>query len=124
ERDLTAGESSWSGSPGMAQGDLALLCRRPLDTLSADAMVRLTAMSFEQAQELKRRTIGSDLSALLQITGVYQDRPASKSFWKRQSAQVSCTTRQLAQLRPPIKLSEFPWGHPQLFMFPAFRASF
>jgi len=106
ERDFL-GEMLWSCEPETRAGDLALLYRKSINHLSTGTLMRKFSMTREAAEDVKRREIGKDISAVWKVTsgnlGPFSPWPAS------------CCVRQLRRLDPPLKFDELKkvralWG--------------
>ena len=93
------GEMLWSCEPGTRKGDLILLYRKSINQLTVDTLIRRFGMTREVAQDIKKRGVGKDISALWQAVSDSKRQP----LWKW---PYGCYVRQIQKLNPPISLEE------------------
>jgi hypothetical protein len=82
----------------MKRGDLALLYRKSMKKLTPQDLTEMLHIPLEQAVELKRHDIGSDVAAIWEITAGDQG--------PIQGWEITCLIRHLARIQPPLRLSE------------------
>lgn len=93
------GEILWSCEPGTRKGDLILLYRKSINNLTVNTLIRRFKMTKEVAQDIKKRGVGKDISALWRAV----------SNGKRQLLwgwPYGCYVRKIQKLNPPVSLEE------------------
>lgn len=110
------GEMLWSCEPGTHKGDLILLYRKSINQLTIDALIRRFGMTREVAQDIKKRGVGKDISALWQAVS-YSKR---KIFWWWPHG---CYVREIKKFNPPIGLEDLK-AVPELKRWEALRLNF
>jgi hypothetical protein len=98
ERDFQE-EILWSCEPGTRKGDLILLYRKSINQLTVDALIRRFKMTKEVAQDIKKKRVGKDISALWQA--VSNSRRQLLWGWP-----YGCYVREIQKLNPPVSLEE------------------
>jgi hypothetical protein len=115
ERDYQ-GEILWSCEPGTRRGDLILIYRKSINNLTANTLTRRFKMAKDVAQDIKKRGVGKDISALW--------RAVSDS--KRQLLlgwPYGCYVREIQKLNPPVSLEELK-SVPELRRWKSLRWNF
>jgi len=64
------GEVFWSCEPETRKGDLILFYRKSINQLSVNTLTRRFKMTKEVAQDIKKREVGKDISALWQVVSM------------------------------------------------------
>ena len=93
------GEILWSCEPGTRKGDLILLYRKSINNLTVNTLIRRFKMTKEVAQDIRKRGVGKDISALWQAV----------SDGKRQLLwgwPYGCYVREIQKLNAPVRLEE------------------
>ncbi|MBW2020551.1 MAG: EVE domain-containing protein [Deltaproteobacteria bacterium] len=93
------GEVFWSCEPETRKGDLILLYRKSINQLSVNTLTRRFKMTKEVAQDIKKREVGKDISAVWQAVSNSKRR----FFW---GWPYGCYVKEIQKLNPPIKLDE------------------
>jgi predicted RNA-binding protein with PUA-like domain len=115
ERDYQGG-ILWSCEPGTRKGDLILLYRKSINNLTVDTLIRRFKMTKEVAQDIKKRGVGKDISALWRAV----------SDGKRQLLwgwPYGCYVRKIQKLDPPVSLEELK-AVPELKRWKSLRWNF
>jgi hypothetical protein len=115
ERDYQV-EILWSCEPGTRKGDLILLYRKSINNLTVDTLIRRFKMTKEVAQDIKKRGVGKDISALWRAV----------SNGKRQLLwgwQYGCYVQKIHKLNPPVGLEELK-AVPELKRWKSLRWNF
>jgi hypothetical protein len=98
ERDFQ-GKILWSCDPSTRKGDLILLYRKSINKLTVNVLMRRFKMTKEVAQDIKKRGIGKDISALWQA--VSDSRRQSLWRWSH-----GCYVQEIQKLKPPVRMEE------------------
>ena len=93
------GEILWSCEPGTRKGALILLYRKSINQLTIDALIRKFKMTKEVAQDIKKRGVGKDISALWQAVS-----DSKRKFWW--GWPYGCYVIEIQKINPPISLEE------------------
>lgn len=110
------GEILWSCEPGTRKGDLILLYRKSINNLTVNTLIRRFKMPKEVAQDIKKRGVGKDISALWRAV----------SDGKRQLLwgwPYGCYVRKIQKLDPPVSLEELK-AVPELKRWESLRWNF
>jgi hypothetical protein len=110
------GEILWSCEPGTRKGDLILLYRKSINQLTIDALIRSFGMTKEVAQDIKKRGVGKDISALWQAVSDSKRQP----LW---GWPYGCYVREIQKFNPPVRLEELK-AVPALKRWEALRWNF
>ncbi|MBU4257925.1 MAG: EVE domain-containing protein [Proteobacteria bacterium] len=110
------GEVFWSCEPETRKGDLILLYRKSINQLSVNTLTRRFKMTKEVAQDIKKREVGKDISALWQAVSNSKRR----FFW---GWPYGCYVKEIQKLNPPIKLDELK-ASPELRRWESLRWNF
>lgn len=110
------GEVFWSCEPETRKGDLILLYRKSINQLSVNTLSRRFKMTKEVAQDIKKREVGKDISALWQAVSNSKRR----FFW---GWPCGCYVKEIQKLNPPIKLDELK-SIPELRRWKSLRWNF
>jgi len=93
------GKILWSCEPGTRKGDLILLYRKSINQLTINDLIRKFKMTKEVAQDIKKRGVGKDISALWQTVSDSK----RKIFWKW---KYGCDMQEIQKFNPPVRLEE------------------
>ncbi len=93
------GRIFWSCEPQTRKGDLILLYRKSINQLTANDLNQKFKMTREAAQDIKKRGVGKDVSALWQAVADSKRRFSWK--WPH-----GCYVREIQKLNPPVRLEE------------------
>ncbi len=110
------GEVFWSCEPETRKGDLILLYRKSINQLSVNTLTRRFKMTKEVAQDIKKREVGKDISAVWQAVSNSKRR----FFW---GWPYGCYVKEIQKLNPPIKLDELK-SIPELRRWKSLRWNF
>jgi len=99
ERNFEGVEVFWSCEAGTRKGDLILLYRKSINQLTVNALARRLQLTKEVAQDIKKRGIGKDISAIWQAVSDSK----RQFFW---GWSYGCYIRQIRKLSPPLRLEE------------------
>lgn len=110
------GEILWSCEPGTRKGDLILLYRKSINQLTVDALIRRFKMTRKVAQDIKKRGVGKDISALWQAVS----NSKRKLLWEW---PYGCYVREIQKLNPPVSLEELK-AVPELKRWKSLRWNF
>lgn len=110
------GEMLWSCEPWTHKGDLILLYRKSINQLTVDALIRRFGMTRDVAQDIKKRGIGKDISALWQA--VSDSKRKIFCWWPH-----GCYVREIQKFNPPIGLENLK-AVPELKRWEALRLNF
>ena len=110
------GEVFWSCEPETRKGDLILLYRKSINQLSVNTLTRQFKMTKEVAQDIKKREVGKDISAVCQAVSNSKRR----FFW---GWPYGCHVKEIQKLNPPIKLDELK-SIPELRRWESLRWNF
>jgi hypothetical protein len=83
------GEILWSCEPGTRKGDLILLYRKSINQLTVVALIRRFKMTKEVAQDIKKKRVGKDISAIWQAVSNSMT-PDGNSGHERLSHAATC----------------------------------
>lgn len=110
------GEILWSCEPETRKGDLILLYRKSINNLTVNTLIRRFNMTEEVAQDIKKRRVGKDISAVWRAV----------SGGKRQSLwgwPYGCYVQEIQKLNPPLSLEELK-AVPELKRWKSLRWNF
>jgi hypothetical protein len=110
------GKAFWSCEPETRKGDLILLYRKSINQLSVNTLTRRFKMTKNVAQDIKKREVGKDISALWQAVSNSKRR----FFW---GWPYGCYVKEIQKLNPPIKLNELK-SIPELRRWESLRWNF
>jgi hypothetical protein len=110
------GEILWSCEPGTRKGDLILLYRKSINNLTVNTLIRRFKMTKEVAQDIKKRGVGKDISALWQAVS----NSKRKLLW---GWPYGCYVREIQKLNPPVGLEELK-AVPELKRWKSLRWNF
>jgi len=110
------GEILWSCEPGTRKGDLILLYRKSINNLTVNTLMQKFKMTKEVAQDIKKRGVGKDISALWQAVS----NSKRKLFW---GWPYGCYMREIQTLNPPVSLDELK-AVPELKRWKSLRWNF
>lgn len=110
------GEVFWSCEPETRKGDLILLYRKSINQLSVNTLTRRFKMTKEVAQDIKKKEVGKDISAVWQAVSNSKRR----FFW---GWPYGCYVKEIQKLNPPIKLDELK-SIPELRRWESLRWNF
>jgi len=110
------GKILWSCESGTRKGDLIILYRKSINQLTVDALIRRFKMTIEVAQDIKRRGVGKDISALWQAVS----NSKRQLFW---GWPYGCYVREIQKLNPPVRLEELK-AVPELKRWKSLRWNF
>lgn len=116
EAQSLQGEVFWSCEPETRKGDLILLYRKSINQLSVNTLTRRFKMTKEVAQDIKKREVGKDISAVWQAVSNSKRR----FFW---GWPYGCYVKEIQKLNPPIKLDELK-SIPELRRWESLRWNF
>ena len=109
-------EIFWSCEPGTCKGDIILLYRKSINNLNVDALIDRFKMTKEVAQDIKKRRVGKDISALWEAVSDSK----RQLLWKW---PYGCYVRQIQKLNPPVTLEELK-AIPELKRWKSLRWNF
>jgi hypothetical protein len=109
-------EILWSCEPGTRKGDLILLYRKSINQLTVNDLIRKFKMTREVAQDIKKRRVGKDISALWQAVS----NSKRKFFWWWPHG---CYVREIQKINPPVGLEDSK-AVPELKRWEALRWNF
>ena len=110
------GEILWNCEPGTRKGDLILLYRKSINNLTVNTLMQKFKMTKEVAQDIKKRGVGKDISALWQAVS----NSKRKLFW---GWPYGCYVREIQKLNPPMSLEELK-AVPELKRWKSLRWNF
>lgn len=93
------GKKFWSCESGTRKGDLILLYRKSINQLTVNALICRFKMKREVAQDIKKRRVGKDISALWQAVS----NSRRQSLWRW---PYGCYVQEIQKLNPPVKFEE------------------
>ncbi len=99
ERDFQGEEVLWSCEPETRKGDLILLYRKSINQLTINGLIRKFKITKEVAQDIKKREVGKDISALWQAVSDSK----RKLFWQW---KYGCDVQEIQKFNPPVRLEE------------------
>jgi len=109
-------EIFWSCEPGTRKGDLILLYRKSINQFTVDALISRFKMTREVAQDIKKRGVGKDISALWQAVS----NSKRKLWW---GWPYGCYVQEIQKLDPPVSLEELK-ASPELRRWKSLRWNF
>lgn len=110
------GEILWSCEPGTRKGDLILLYRKSINNLTVNTLIRKFKITKEVAQDIKKRRVGKDISALWQA--VSDSKRQLLLGWP-----YGCYVRKIQKFNPPVSLEELK-AVPELKRWKSLRWNF